>query len=425
MAERLNRKITPPVNMIDDIQFVPPFRKCINDIDIVLFNQGIQAYSFLQFVFPAGKIHSRHKLVPALTADLLLCGTTRYTSYEIAELLDFYGASVEPHCYEDETTIRVYCLSKHLQKVLELVKELFFDSVFPVAEAKIILNKWKQKQQINFKKPEYIASRLFKNTMFGNEHPYGELIEQYHFDELSIDDVVQFHQSNYASSLYKIIAAGHLPDDIEDLLGKFTENRKEKRHSIEPNKVVSLPHSERKHRVDLPDSVQCSIIIGRELFNMHHADYMDMYVLNSLLGGYFGSRLMSNLREDKGYTYGVHSTLYTRFYTGVFEISTEVNKEHVNEAIDEINKEIKRLQNEEVGLEELQIVKNYIIGHTLRGIDGPIKTAKLYKTLMIQDLDFGFSKQFENRIRTVQPQRLRELAIKYWQEEDLYQVVAG
>ena len=425
MPEKLNRRISPPVTMIDDIQFISPVLKSINDIDIVIFNQGLQAYSFLQFVFPAGKIHSIHKLVPALTADMLLCGTARYSSYEIAELLDFYGASVEPHCNEDETTIRVYCLSKHLQKVLELVKELFFDSIFPIEEAKIILNKWKQKQQINFKKPEYIASRLFKNTLFGDQHPYGELIDQHHFDELSLEHVLQFYQTNYATTKYKIIAAGNLPIDIVALLDNFTKKNKEDRQWIEPLVVKSHPHTNRKHRVDLPDSVQCSIIIGRELFTMHHEDYMDMYVLNSLLGGYFGSRLMSNLREDKGYTYGVHSTLYTRFYTGIFEISTEVNKEHVNKAVNEINKEIKRLQNKEVGDEELQIVKNYIIGHTLRGIDGPIKTAKLYKTLMVQDLDFNFSKQFENRIRSVQPQRLLDLANKYWNEEDLYQVIAG
>jgi predicted Zn-dependent peptidase len=161
------------------------------------------------------------------------------------------------------------------------------------------------------------------------------------------------------------------------------------------------------------------------MFNMHHQDYMDFYVLNSLLGGYFGSRLMSNLREDKGYTYGVHSTIYTRLYTGVFEISTEVNKENTKAAIDEIKMELLRLRMELVEEEELQIVKNYIIGHTLRGIDGPIKTSKLFKTLLVHDLNFNFSKEFENSVRKVSPQRLNELANQYLKEDDLYQVVVG
>lgn len=425
MLKKLNRNIAPLVEMIDNIMFQYPEQQSYHDIETYVFNIGTNAYSLIQFIFPAGKIHSTKKLVADLTADMLLSGTSNKTSYEIAELLDFYGASIESHCNEDETTVRVYCLSRHLELVLDLVKEILFDAVFPEEEATIILSKWKQKQQINFQKTEYVATRLFKNILFGNVHSYGNLVEQEDFDKVSTVDVKEFYQQHYVHAKYKVVTAGCAPDKMNALLQKFTSDNASLRQSQIAPFVAALPNSTKIHSVEMPNVVQSSIVIGREMFNMHHQDYMDFYVLNSLLGGYFGSRLMSNLREDKGYTYGVHSTIYTRLYTGVFEISTEVNKENKKAAIDEIKIELLRLRMELVEEEELQIVKNYIIGHTLRGIDGPIKTSKLFKTLLVHDLNFNFSKEFENSVRKVSAQRLNELANQYLKEEDLYQVVVG
>jgi predicted Zn-dependent peptidase len=425
MLKKLNRNIAPLVEMIDNIMFQCPEQQSYHHIETYVFNIGTNAYSLIQFIFPAGKIHSTKKLVADLTADMLLSGTSNKTSYEIAELLDFYGASIESYCNEDETTVRVYCLSRHLELVLDLVKEILFDAVFPEEEATIILSKWKQKQQINFQKTEYVATRLFKNILFGNVHSYGNLVEQEDFDKVSTVDVKEFYQQHYVHAKYKVVTAGCAPDKMNALLQKFTSDNASLRQSQIAPFVAALPNSTKIHSVEMPNVVQSSIVIGREMFNMHHQDYMDFYVLNSLLGGYFGSRLMSNLREDKGYTYGVHSTIYTRLYTGVFEISTEVNKENTKAAIDEIKIELLRLRMELVEEEELQIVKNYIIGHTLRGIDGPIKTSKLFKTLLVHDLNFNFSKEFENSVRKVSPQRLNELANQYLKEDDLYQVVVG
>ncbi len=403
-----DRAVAPKVEMIKNISFPYPEMKSMNGIDTYVFDLGTQAYSFVQFIFPAGKIHTDKKLIADLTADMLLSGTAKHNSYEIAENLDFYGASVEPYCGEDETTIRIYCLSKYLEEVLVLVKELFFGSVFPDDEARIILNKWKQKQQINFQKTSYMAARAFRQVMFGDRHPYGTITNQEDYDNVKMSDVRAFHIQHYVKAKYKIVASGCLPSNAEELLTLFTNDGQEERANIVTADLPSDPDSKKEHWIKVANTVQSSIILGRETFSMHHPDYMDMYVLNSLLGGYFGSRLMTNLREDKGYTYGINSTLYTRMHTGVFEISAEVNKENLEAAIHEIKNEILRLRNEPVSEDELQIVKNYIIGHTLRGIDGPVKTAKLFKTLLVQDLDFNFSKEFEKSIHNVKSQKLMD-----------------
>jgi predicted Zn-dependent peptidase len=219
--------------------------------------------------------------------------------------------------------------------------------------------------------------------------------------------------------------AGKVSDDVVKLVEKHFDDKNWAKPAPPDVTRAITPSSGFKHRVKMPHSVQSSIRIGKRLFNKTHPDFQKMQVLNVLLGGYFGSRLMSNIREEKGFTYGIHSGLASLIHDGYFFISTEVGSEVTDNALNEIYKEIDRLRSKPVPDEELDLVKNYLSGKILSGLDGPFRLADYYQGLIIYGLDIEYIHQLLNTIKTVTSQQLQELANKYLNTEGMFEVVVG
>lgn len=418
MTMTINRKEAPAIQ-IAGIQF-----PSVQIQDNLHYIQGAtQEYTFLQLIFDAGKVHSQQKLIADCCCDMLLSGTSSKNAFQLNELLDYYGASVEPILGDDDLCIRIYCLNKQLKNILPVLHEILSDSVFPEEEAQIILAKWKQRQLINFKKIDYLANRKFRNTLFGDEHPYGQLVAQEDFEKVQVADIRKFYENHIKHKSCKIILTGKLGNELIEAIQLQFANQK--MPVIDATVPLIHTSSQMLYTQDMSDMVQSSIRVGKLLPSMEHNDYMGLYVLTCILGGYFSSRLMNNLREDKGYTYGIHATTYSKKYAGVFEISTEINKEFLKESLDEIKKEIIRLSTEPIEEEELSKVKNYLLGQLMRSIDGPIKTGKIYKTLLMQHLDFNFSKEFEKKIKSITAEELTMLATKYFDINSMHIVTIG
>ncbi len=148
-----------------------------------------------------------------------------------------------------------------------------------------------------------------------------------------------------------------------------------------------IPAEEKKYRVtNDPDGVQGAIRIARNFPNRHHPDFQKMQVLNNIFGGFFGSRLMANIREDKGYTYGIHSYLINLIQESALMISTEAGKDVTEDTIREVYLEMKSLCDEPVQEEELKTSKNFMIGTLLGDLDGPFQVAGRWKSLILNDL---------------------------------------
>jgi predicted Zn-dependent peptidase len=165
--------------------------------------------------------------------------------------------------------------------------------------------------------------------------------------------------------------------------------------------------------------------MGRFLFPKSHPDYIDFQVLNTILGDYFGSRLMSNIREDKGYTYGIGSGVMDLNQTGYFVIVTEVGKEVLDLTLNEIKLEMERLQNELVAGDELDLVKNYMLGQLLKSADGPYAMLDMYNSVDMYGLTLAFYDEAIQKIKHITPERIRELAKQYLNVEDFLIITAG
>ncbi len=418
MTSILNRKKAPSID-IKAIDF--PLVQVQDNFHYI--KGATQEYTFLQLVFDAGKISSQKKLIADCCCDMLLSGTSTKTAFELNELLDYYGASIEPIVGDDDLTIRIYCLNKQLENILPVIHEILTDSIFPKEEADLILTKWKQRQLIQFKKTDYVANRKFRNILFGDAHPYGSLIVQEDFDLVQLEGIKNFYQTFIQHKACKIILTGKVDDAHTCKIQATFSNQLTPVPELKNFSIHTV--STGVYKETMPDTVQSSIRIGKLVCGMHHEDYMGLYMLTSILGGYFSSRLMLNIREDKGYTYGIYATIYAKKLASIFEISAEVNQEHQLDAIDEIKKEINRLIDEEIPQEELEKVKNYVLGQMMRSIDGPIKTGKIYKTLLIQNLNFNFSKAFEQKLKLMNSTDLQKLAQKYLNLDSMYLISVG
>jgi predicted Zn-dependent peptidase len=306
------------------------------------------------------------------------------------------------------------------------MKEILFDATFPEQELNTYKQNSKQQLTVNNEKVGYVARKKFNEMIFGASHPYGYAEKMEDYDNMKRDDLLSVFSSLYTKENCTLIVAGKITDAVfKTLNANFGAN--DWRKAVASDSTFNPKHqtSNIKLFIEKKDAVQSAIRIGKPLFNKTHPDYAGMQVLNTVLGGYFGSRLMSNIREDKGYTYGVGSAVASLLHDGFFFISTETGVDVTQPAIHEIYKEIDRLKKELIPDEELAMVKNYMTGSFLRSIDGAFQLADRCKGIIIYDLDYDYFYNYLNIIKTITSNQLLQLAEKYLENESFYELVVG
>lgn len=421
----INRSTAPPIKDISKIDFVKPIKdKIHNGKEIFFLNSGTQEVMRVEFIFPAGSAIQPKPLVAAFTASMLNEGTKSYNSKQISEIIDFYGAHFSVETDYDYTTITLYCLSKDFEKLLPVLYEIISEPAFPEKEFNTQVTNAKQRFVVNNDKVEFLARKNFIKTIFGNQHPYGQQAEEEDYNNITCDDLKKFYTDNYTINNAFILISGNFNTNKiynilnNSLTGNVTKTKKE---IVFPQ---IFPEAQRVF-IEKNGAIQNAIRIGKILFKKQHTDFAGMRVLNCVLGGYFGSRLMANIREDKGHTYGIGSAIATFKEAGYFFITTEVGTDVCHDALNEIYKEINILQNELIPQTELEMVKNYMLGSFLKNSDGPFSMADRFKNLYLHGLDYTWYDNYLNTIKTIKAKELQELAQKYLVIRTLTEVVAG
>jgi predicted Zn-dependent peptidase len=303
-----------------------------------------------------------------------------------------------------------------------VVRDLVTDSIFPAEEMAIAVQNMKQRLTVNLKKNDFVAGRLIDAYLYGEQHPYGRFSREEDMNALTREQLVHFYDHYYRHGKLVMFVAGHLPADLETLLNEQFGDLpnlpvKERKHAVQKA-------AEKKYRVtNDPNGVQGSIRIARPFFNRHHPDFMKAQVLNTLFGGFFGSRLMANIREDKGYTYGIHSYFQNHVHDTAWMISTEAGKDVCEPAIKEVYREMAALRENPVDEDELLLVKNFLIGTVLGDLDGPFHIIGRWKNIILNNLPEDYFDRSVEAIKKITPAELLELANKYLTPEDFYELV--
>lgn len=423
----INRKVQPQILCIDEINLAQPLEcKLDNGIPVYQINAGTQDVVKIELIFGAGSWYESKPFVAYATSKMLAEGSKKYSAEEIAERIDFYGAFIEASSDKDNASIALYTLNKYIDTTLEILEEIVKSPSFCNNELSVFLQKQKQGYLVNSKKVNYLARTKFNEIIFGEQHPYGEVLIENTFNNIKRDDLVDFFKSYYSIKNCKIIVSGKLDDSVSEKLNKYFGGNNWNSNNIpdSPNYEIT-PNTNSKHKITKSDTVQSAIRIGRQLFNRTHPEFKELLVLNSVLGGYFGSRLMNNIREDKGYTYGIGSAIISLKNSGYFFITAEVGAEVCESAVNEIYKELEILRNKLIPHNELELVKNYMMGVFIRSIDGPFALADKFKSLIDYELDYNYYYQFLDTIRNITSEKLRELANNYYKKEDMFEIIVG
>ncbi|QQS30240.1 MAG: insulinase family protein [Sphingobacteriales bacterium] len=423
----VNRSIPPALQPITELYLHQPEPLHLdNQIPAFLFNTEIQDVAYIKLVFEAGKWQEPQQLVAKFTNDMLEEGTENHTSRQLAEKIEFYGANLSFQTGYNHAEVNLSCLTKHLPGLLPLLQEILTVANFPQEELDTEIRKAKQRLEINRQKNEYLADERLKTVLFGPEHPYGYPSSEAAIDAIHPEILSRFYRTHYTPENCKAYIGGKFSEEHLHLINQYIGSRHWKNEAAQTAKVVSLPEYQPVVQyISKPNSMQAAIRIGKHLVNKNHPDYQQLLLVNTLFGGYFGSRLMSNIREDKGYTYGIYSALISMPNAGVLTIGTEVNQNVWEQAVQEIFYEIDRLKNEPVSEQELFTVKNYMLGQLLSQISGTYSQLSTIQGLFMYGLGTDYYKQLVQTIQSMTPSDIMQIAGKYYQTGDFSQVVVG
>jgi predicted Zn-dependent peptidase len=403
-----------------------PEARCVrlrNGIPVFLIESGSENIIRVEFIFNAGHLREGKPLVASTVNSMLTEGSDCHSSSYINNTLDWHGAFYHQYTERDMAGFIICFLERRMEKILNLSSEILLKPVFPEKELRIILKKRFQDYIINKEKVQNLALEKFFNCIFG-DHPYGRMIQPQDFTNITPGILRDFHSGYYVSGNMAILVTGYISDRIIEILSSSFGDLPP---AGEPQMMKKVLHSlPQKHfGIEKRNAVQTAVIIGSPTINKCHPDYPGLKILNTILGGYFGSRLMKNIREDKGYTYGISSSVTSLKMSGYKIISAEVNKKYSQATIDEIFKEIRMLQKKPVGKEELKIVKNYMLGEMIRMFDGMFALAESFRAVWDFGLDNSYYYRFAEKIKSISAEEIISLANTYYNIDDLYVITAG
>jgi zinc protease len=421
----LNRKEQPPLFIVSP-GIIPEAERIVlrNGIIVYLINAGTEELMKFDLIFEAGQIEEKTPLLSSTVNSMLAEGTARFTAEELNENLDFYGAIFNNFTEKDASGISVLFLSKHIEKILELSREILYYPIFPENELISMMKKRLQWYNLNQEKVQNVAFERFFESIFGPTHPYGRRIIATDFEGVTVQMLREFHTLHYDPSGMTIIASGKIhPETIpllEEYFGKLPVKRK-------PAKDQISPAGEKSGRIAVTkkNAVQSAIRIGSETIGKRDPDYHGLKILDTVLGGYFGSRLMKNIREDKGFTYGINSGVTSYNLAAYKIICTEVGSEYTEKTIEEIFNEIRLLQQVPVGKDEMDIVRNFMLGEMVRMFDGPFALSESFRSAWEFGFDNTYYYDLTAKIKTIEPDEIIHLARTYYNIDDLHVIVVG
>ena len=417
----MDRTIQPEIQPLKNFHIQTPVRTTLpNGIPLTVINAGEQEVVRMDVLFSGGRWQQSQKLQALFTNRMLREGTTKYTAATIAEKLDYYGSWLELSSSSEYAYITVYSLNKYLAKTLEVVESMIKEPLFPQKELQTILDTNIQQYLVNTSKVDFLAHRSLLKSLYGEQHPCGKIVMEEDYHTITPEVLREFYERHYHSGNCSIFLSGKVTDDIisrvTDIFGiPFGQYQLQMPKSSFP--FAAIP--EKRIFTEREDAMQSAVKMGCTTITREHPDYPKLRVLMTLFGGYFGSRLMSNIREDKGYTYGISAGVVFYPDSGLLIVSTETDNEYVEPLIQEVYHEIDRLHLDPVSAEELRIVRNYMLGEMCRSYESPFSLSDAWIFIATSGLKDDYFARSLQAVNEITPAEIQDLAQRYLCKETL------
>jgi predicted Zn-dependent peptidase len=376
----------------------------------------------LEIIFPkAGYSLLTNKFSGIYAMELLFSGTHEKNAQAIADEIDILGGYIFKGCDYYTSSITLFGISENINSLIKIAKDCMDNCTYPLDEVNILKNKKKSELNINKNKTNYLANRQINQMIFGKNHPYAVSLTESIIDDLKSDDFIKFINTKLVDPYF--IFTGSKSTNIEEVL----ENNGFNRHSFIIEETIEEQAIEENgdELVLKSESTQNSIRLGKRLPSKKDPDFFKISLVNLILGGYFGSRLMKNIREEKGLTYGIHSSITPFKSYSILKISSECNNKLTEQVKSEIIFEINKIRSELVELEELTVAKNYLLGAISRNFDGAFNISDRFKTFLEIDNDYDYYAKYFNAITNITAEEIRTCANNYFDPNSLKYCVAG
>ena len=424
----LDRSIQPLIREPEQLAVPSPeCRVMKNGIPLYILNAGDNEVVRIDLLIEGGRWQQNQRLQALFTNRMLREGTRRYSAAAIAEKLDYYGAWLELSSSSEYAYITLYSLNKYLPETLDIFESIVKEPLFPEKELGVIIDSNIQQFLVNSSKVDFLAHRTLINAVYGDTHPCGQLVQKEDYHLINPSVLQSFYDRYYHSGNCSIYLAGKVSEDairrIETLFGSEPFGKDFRKP--EKRSYVPVTSSEKRIFTERADAMQSAVRMGMLSLDRRHPDYLKVRVLVTLFGGYFGSRLMSNIREDKGYTYGISAGIMPYPDSGLLVVNAETANEFVEPLIKEVYHEIDRLQNDLVPVEELAMVRNYMLGDMCRSYESAFSLADAWIFIHTSGLPDSYVRDAVEAVKTITPVEIRELASRYLCKETLKEIVSG
>jgi predicted Zn-dependent peptidase len=424
----LDRTTPPSIRPLGAFSLTRPERqKLKNGIPLNIIRAGSQEVVRFDVLIGAGQWHQTQALQAMFANRMLREGTSSLTSAQIAEKLDYYGAWLELSSSPNCGFITLYSLNKYFPKTLAIIADMLMNPLFPEKELEVVVESNRQQFLVNSTRVEVIARKNFNRALFGEQHPFGRYAEEADYGRLTAEVLREFYRKYYHSGNCTLYVSGKVTPEIERCIEEnlgdapWGETRE-----VSPLQLIDpQPTTEKRVFVEKSDALQSSLKMGCFVMDRLHPDFLKTRAMVTLFGGYFGSRLMSNIREDKGYTYGIGAGIVNCPGSGVMAITTEADNQYIEAIVKEVYHEMDRLCNDLAPQEELEMLKSYMLGDFCRSYEGPFSLSEAWIYVQTADLDDDFFNRQVDSIRSITAEEIRDLAQRYLCKEKLIEVVAG
>jgi predicted Zn-dependent peptidase len=279
---------------------------------------------------------------------------------------------------------------------------------------------------VNSRKVDVVAQRHFEKALWGSGHKFGRLLRAEDYDALTPELLREYYENIYGSSNCTIFLSGKFDDAVvEKLSSSFGDEQWGTSSKVEITDLPPLSDVRGRVNVAVDDTMQSGIKIGTMVVDSSHPDFYTLKYLSVLLGGFFGSRLMTNVRERNGYTYHIEADLSAFCKRNAFTVTSECANEYVQPLIDEVYNELRRLHTEPVSAEEMEKLRNCTLGELCREYEGVLAKADVFINTWLSGEPFDGVNSYLDVVRTASADDFMRLSCKYLLPENMIEVVAG
>ena len=405
---------------------LPGMVKLANGVPVYLAGNGTVDLLRVEFGFRAGQVMEDVHLAASATNAMLTEGTVHHDAASINDLIDSTGAALNHLADKDSAGLITVTLTRKLDEVMALAGEVLFSPSFPENEFRMLTERRIQAFRTGRQKTSVIAREAFYEALCGSRNPYGRISTEADYRSLTTGDLRRFHAKHYQPGNMYITVAGREPERALPVLERYFGHGNSDgwvKPSFPSLGFEPLPPGMIFREV--ANSVQSTVRMGWKGITRTHPDYQSLQVATMILGGYFGSRLMRNIREDKGYTYGIHAIAGAFRDTGYITIMTDVANEYRDAVLGEIRREIETLMNEEAGEDEMTLMRNHLMGEIARMFDGPFSVAEAMRGVIDNDAGADYYTRFAETVRTITPSVIREIFRSRFSPDEAYIIIAG